>query len=143
LLANLYHIPSKTPYSQNVDLTDLINYTPLIEESLNIISAIRIAMEDDTLFKAKRIRDILKVTEKLLTFSSLVRKNTTILNAFTLLKPSLRKIVEHSASKGVKLLSNRLLEIITEEKNLSQSVEHVKNIRKRKSDRVISKKKKK
>jgi len=143
LLANLYHIPSKTPYSENFDLTDLINYTPLIEESLNIISAIRIAMEDDTLFKAKRIRDILKVTEKLLTFSSLVRKNTTILNAFTLLKPSLRKIVEHSASKGVKLLSNRLLEIITEEKNLSQSVEHVKNIRKRKSDRVISKKKKK
>lgn len=81
---------------------NIVGYRTLKEESSNIVIAIETSLQNGELLKAKRIRDILKVSENLVTFATQIGNHKLLWNNLTALQTRLRKVADNSTSFGVK-----------------------------------------
>mmetsp|Transcript_26163 Transcript_26163/g.39211 ORF Transcript_26163/g.39211 Transcript_26163/m.39211 type:complete len:1332 (-) Transcript_26163:224-4219(-) len=114
MISELFHVNE----NDNLELKSMLQ-----ENSTGLCASIEAALGDDGLIKAKRIRDVLKATEKLIDFSS-IHGDEKLRNATGKLVTPLQALASTSGSVAVKSLCKKMEKSIEEglEQNTSSDV---------------------
>lgn len=98
---------SRTTSSDGLSELDQRGHTSLEKHSIDSIRCISVALQDEELLKTKRVKDIMKVAEKVVAFQT-ARLNSSVSKELAELKDLVGQVEEGSESSGVTSICERL-----------------------------------
>jgi hypothetical protein len=112
LISSLYHLAGSSESGSTLEVN---GFTSLKQNALHVAEGIESALQDGELLKAKRIRDVLKASEELVSFASQhCLTDNALWERLTSVSNMLAALSEKSPSPGVKNTCNLLVQAITD-----------------------------